>query len=226
MPDVTDTIQYYVERLLWEYQKPKAQQTIAILVKQALMDGVAWSVQDGFDLNTAVGAQLDTLGKYVGLPRSIGSPTPLPFFGFVDYLRGNPQNENGLTDYGSGINNLGVFYDYGYNKRAATDLGDVAYYYMLLFKLRLNVGDMTLYGIQQALQDVFSGAVRVVDNADMTLDYFVGSNLVIPEGVLVPYLPKPMGVLIAHIYATNPIVTGDGDNVITEDGDTIVAGNL
>lgn len=224
MPNLDTIIAYYVRRLLWQYQKPNAQRTVAITVKQLLADGILFQIQDGYALNTAVGKQLDVLGKYIGLPRGIGEATPLPFFGFVDYLGGG--NENGLTDYNSGINNEVVFFDYDYNERNATDLSDTAYLYMLMLKIALNTGDMSLYGIQSILETVTNGAVRVADNQDMSLNYYVGSNLPVSATVLAGYLPKPMGVRIANVFVQNPIVTEDGDNIVTEDGDNIVAGNL
>lgn len=226
MADTDDLVSYYVNRLLWEYQKPKAQQTIAILIKQLVADGLLWQIEDGFTLDTAVGPQLDILGKYIGLPRTIGDPAPLPFFGFVDYVGANPQNMHGLTDYNSGVNNDAVFYTYGYNAQAATALSDTSYLLMLLFKIQLNISDNTLYTIQNILFTLFGGKVRVVDNANMSLTYYVGSNLAVSPGVLTPYLPKPMGVRIANVFVTLPIVTGTGDNIVTGTGDTIVAGNL
>lgn len=225
MPNLDSLIAYYVNRLLWEYKLPKAQQTIAITVKQIIADGILFQIQDGYTLGSAIGKQLDVLGKYIGLSRMIGDPTPLPFFGFVSY-DGIGDNTNGLTDYESNVNQDVVFYDYDYNQQNVTALSDTAYLYMLFLKIALNTGDMTLYGIQNILADTLDGRVRVVDNADMSLTYYVGTNIPVTPTVLTPYLPKPMGVRIANVIVQSNLVTGDGANVVTGDGDQIVLGNL
>lgn len=221
--DLDTSVAYYVGRLIYQYQKPKAQQDIAILVDQMMADGLPWELQSAFDLSTAVGAQLDILGKYIGLPRQIGDPTPLPFFGFVLYAGGG--NTNGLTDYTSGINQGVVFFDYNYYQREATALSDTSYAFMLFLKIALNSCDNTLASIQQILKTYLGSQVRVVDNKDMTLTYYVGSNLPVSSTEIEPYLPKPMGVGITVVSVAN-IVTGTGDSVVTGTGDNIVTANL
>jgi hypothetical protein len=74
-------VAYYVSKLILQYSdKPKAQGLIALFVKQALADDLATALIDAFDLATAVGPQLDIIGKYVGLPRNLGLPSLPPFF--------------------------------------------------------------------------------------------------------------------------------------------------
>lgn len=217
-------IQYYVNRLLWQYQKPKAQQTIAILTKQLVADGILTQIQNGYELTTAIGAQLDVLGKYIGLPRNIGDPTPAPFFGFVDYAGGG--NTNGFSDYSSGVNKDVVFYDYNYNEKNATDLSDTSYLFMLLLKIALNTGDMSLYDIQTRLKALVGDAIRVEDNKDMSLTYYIDdSDLPVSITTITPYLPKPMGVRIDSIVSTFNLVTSGGDNIVTGDGDQIISNN-
>jgi hypothetical protein len=221
--DLDTVLTYYVGRLITEYQKPNAQATIAILCKQMLADGLPWSLQDAYNLPTAIGAQLNTLGKYIGISRMIGDAAPLPFFGMVRYAGGG--NQNGVTKYATTDNANVVFYRYGYNGANATALSDTAYAYMLLYKIALNQSDSTLYSIQQTLIATLAGNVRVRDNLDMTLTYFVGTNIPVSPTVLTPFLPKPMGVGIAAVVVQSNIITGTGDTVVSGTGDNIVAGN-
>jgi hypothetical protein len=224
MPDIDTTISYYVGRLIYQYQQPNAQRTIAILVKQLLADNLAWQLQDAFNIPTAVGPQLDILGKYVGIPRNIGDPTPLPFFGFVRYS-GVGSNQHGFTRYAGGSNADAVFYRYGYNQANATALSDTAYLFMLLFKIALNSCDQTLAAVQIMLQTLTSGNVHLVDNKDMTITYQVGPGIPVSAQTLTPYLPKPMGVGIT-VLTVAALITGTGDTVVTGTGDTVVVGNL
>lgn len=60
---------YYSNLLILQYHnKPKAKATIEASVG-LLPDGLIQEVMNGFDLDTAVGKQLDTIGIYVGVDR-------------------------------------------------------------------------------------------------------------------------------------------------------------
>lgn len=70
---IEDLIAYYANLLIIQYHdKPKAIATVGSLVRPAIMDQLPLQVQDAFNLTgeTAVGVQLDTLGKYVGVTRN------------------------------------------------------------------------------------------------------------------------------------------------------------
>jgi hypothetical protein len=69
-----ELIEYYANLLILQYiGKPKAYQTIETLVTGVVMDQLPVQVENGFQIggsNSAVGVQLDVLGKYVGVTRS------------------------------------------------------------------------------------------------------------------------------------------------------------
>lgn len=66
-----DLIIYYANLLILQYiGKPRAYATIQALVQPAIMDQLPIAVQNAFDIDTAVGVQLDVLGKYVGISRN------------------------------------------------------------------------------------------------------------------------------------------------------------
>lgn len=63
---------YYSNLLIIQYHdKPKAIATIKALVDTVIMNQLPLLVRDGFNLETAVGAQLDILGKYIGISRRV-----------------------------------------------------------------------------------------------------------------------------------------------------------
>lgn len=70
---LSDNLQeYYADLLILQYKTlPKARETIKALVKEAVADGILLDVINGFNLDSAVGVQLDTLGKYIGLNRQV-----------------------------------------------------------------------------------------------------------------------------------------------------------
>lgn len=61
---------YYANLLILQYRgKTKARESIKTLVTMPIMDQLPLLVQDGFDLTTAAGVQLDVLGQYQGVTR-------------------------------------------------------------------------------------------------------------------------------------------------------------
>lgn len=66
-----EIIDYYTNLLIIQYNnKPKAIAHIDTLVSPVVMDQLPVDVQDAFNIDTAVGVQLDTLGKYAGVSRT------------------------------------------------------------------------------------------------------------------------------------------------------------
>lgn len=83
LQELTD---YYKSLLAYEYRGlPNATRQMALYSKQFVADNLAAAVDAAFNLETAVGAQLDIIGKYVGVPRNIGTPLAQGYFGFWDY---------------------------------------------------------------------------------------------------------------------------------------------
>lgn len=196
MPAPSQTAQlvaYYVERLAYLYQKPRAQATVAAWGNQVMADSLPLSVQDAYDVKTAVGPQLDVLGKYIGLPRNIGEPDPLPFFGFVDYT-GALDNLNGFNGYNGSPNKDAIYYSYGFAGQRNTNLSDASYAFMMALQIILNSSDGTLFSIQNYLNTLLPGIVTVIDNRDMTMTYNITVQAIVSPTVLLAFLPRPMGV--------------------------------
>ena len=79
MPEYSD---YYADLLILQYKtQPKARATIKALTEKVIADGILLDVINGFNIDTAVGKQLDLLGKYIGLSRNVkekvGSPASI-----------------------------------------------------------------------------------------------------------------------------------------------------
>lgn len=220
MIPLDNLIAAYVRLLVFEYQLPKAQAEIAIMVKQFLMDGLPLAVRDAYAPASAVGPQLDVVSKYVGLPRSIGPSAPLPWFGFVR-TAGVGDNPNGLISNNTSDNRAVVFFRAGYTGARNTALTDTSYSFMMALQIILNSSDGTLASIQRYLAALVPGSVTVVDNKDMTLTYTITGTLPVDPTTLGAYLPKPMGVGIT-IQTNDFLTTSDGDHLVTSDGDNLV----
>lgn len=71
--DTNEILEYYASLLILQYQdKPRASETIKAVISPLIADFIYSDVRDGFNLTgdaVAVGVQLDTLGKYLGVSR-------------------------------------------------------------------------------------------------------------------------------------------------------------
>lgn len=65
-----DLQQYYADLLIMQYRnQPNAAAVIKALVLPAIMDQLQLGVQNAYTMSTAIGTQLDVIGKYVGASR-------------------------------------------------------------------------------------------------------------------------------------------------------------
>lgn len=86
------------------------------------------------------------------------------------------------------------FFSYLYATTSSTTLSDGQYRFLLGLQIILNSSNGSLPSIQSYLNQFFGSQIRVVDNTDMTLSYFVTASIPLPIEIIEPYLPKPMGV--------------------------------
>jgi len=161
-----------------------------------------------FDLDTAIGVQLDAVGQWVGRSRFIPTPIPNIWFSFDDALRGFDLGVwKGPYDSDSGV----------------TRLDDETYRIFLRAKIAANQWDGRVETAQAAFNLVFSQSpgtyIFVIDNFDMTMT--VGISGAIPSLLFIAllnqgFLPiKPEGVRINYAITTvnnTPVFGFDVDN--------------
>ncbi len=212
---------FYQSLLILQYKTlPKATAQVRVQARAAVAEMILSQIGPAFDLETAVGNQLDILGKYIGVPRNIGPPDAVEYFGYA--LAGGGGNTNGYTLAAGGVNLTGIYYRANGGQRQSTDLTDVQYRFVMKLKIVLNTSDNTMYSIQKYIARFFPGLISVVDNHDMTMTYTVSPSVPLPSSVLAAYLPAPMGVGINVVApdTTDHRITADGDTRITAGGDT------
>lgn len=199
---INTTVDYYKNLLLYQYQNlTKANATIDLLIRQSICDLVPLDVRDGFNIDTAVGPQLDILGKYIGFSRRVLSQIPRDWFKFGDTT--TPLLAvTGFTAYDSVVNPTSVFLRYSMLAESFTDLDDEEYRLMLKVQIVLNSTDNTLKSIAEILYAFFGTDLICYDAKDMSISYvtkpaakktallFASQNA----------LPKPQGVKLAGVY--------------------------
>jgi len=157
-----DFRKYYADLLIVQYRgKPKARSMIGAIVDQMLMNQLPDRLESAFDLETAVGKQLDILGSRLGVTRNVflrnGDPITLDDDDFRTYVK--------------------------------------------LQAARMTLRS-SLYDMQTMLIDFFQNGLRVIDNENMTLDYFVfgESSTLLSALIKQDMLPRPTGVGINAVY--------------------------
>lgn len=224
--DIEGIIDYYVNLLIIQYaNQPKAQATIELFVTQVEANGLLFQIRDAFDIDTAIGVQLDTLGKYIGVNRYFNGQTLSGYFSLI------PQGTNPIGWGGEGFTTQSGFTASPYPTLIYADilsttqaLTDDAYRQILLFQIINNSSNFSHQSIDQNLFNFFGTGIRAESAGNMTMVYFVTRQYY--QTALIAYqkgiLPKPMGVQLQYIIeedvpffgmtsysgAANPFATG------------------
>lgn len=183
------TVDAYLDHITSFHRgKPRFAATVSALVQPlADLQGMVGHLPADFDLDAAIGAQLDVVGEWVGRSRFIPTPIPDLYFSFDDPVRGFEKGIwKGPYDSETGINRL----------------DDDIYRLLLRAKIAANTWDGSVAGAQAAFDTIFSVATGtrlfVQDNGDMSMTVAVAG--VIPSVLFLMlmskgYLPlKPGGV--------------------------------
>lgn len=166
---------------------------------QALME----SMIPLFDLDLAVGAQLDVIGKWVGISRYIAIPIPGVFFTW-----------DGVDP--------SVGWDYGTWQPAnlpaeVTSLPDDAYLLLIKAKIAANQWDGTVPGAYAIWDTLFpTTTILIQDNQNMTYDLAIVGGIIDSLSLALitgGYIPlKPEGVRVHEYFIspdTNPLFGWD-----------------
>lgn len=98
---------YYANLLIVQYLgKAKAYATIQALVTMVIMNQLPDQVQNAYDIGTAVGVQLDVLGKYAGVVRSGYSFTGVPITLTDDDFRSMIRFAVSINNSGSSLSEI------------------------------------------------------------------------------------------------------------------------
>jgi hypothetical protein len=181
----------------WHSDKPRFVNTVAVLVQPLIdaQDMLARLTAD-FDLDTAIGVQLDMVGQWIGRTRYVDQPITGVFFSFD-----LPADRVGF-DQGIWIGP----YD---PTDAITALDDETYRSVLKLQAIANHWDGTLSSIADQMDAVFPG-IAIQDKGDtptglMAMDVLIPAALInsLLLAVLEQDFPiKPSGVLTNFIETT------------------------
>lgn len=152
-------------------------------------------IPQDFDLDSAVGVQLDTVGLWVGQSRVINGVITVGFFGFADTLGAKTFGE--LNNASAG----GPFWDLGEQYTTTTVLGDALYRQFLYAKILRNQSNGTTAELEQALADILGVVVTIQDPGTQSLGVTALGNVPqILQTIVQQYdiLPRPACVNFSY----------------------------
>lgn len=195
-----EIIDYYKGLLILQYASlPNALGTIEAYISALLQNQIISQVRDAFDVDTAIGAQLDILATYRGLSRVVFGIVPGNFWSLIPYDDPDPNSYFGWAEYPDPDPTWG-WIQYGDIAGAAYRLTDAQLRGLIKFKAQTDSQPLFLGNLDQILYDFFGVYVTVIDNEDMTMIYQhqiadPDINQLFEMAVLAGILPHPAGVL-------------------------------
>ncbi len=227
---VEQIVQYYTNLLIIQYKgKPKAEATIALIAEIQAMNNVQFDVESGFDINTAVGKQLDILGKWIGVNRNYqGTDYPDKVFGFTNYTDADSGQE-GFLDYSDYDTKKGTFLTYNEIVGNKQKLNDEDYRIVLRLQIVCNNANMSQSAIDNLLFQYFGNSIIASSSNQMDLTYFIAESIAKLGIILLKkkVLPKPMAVRVKAINNENGPFFGFvayGDSLLNAEADDILEG--
>lgn len=195
---MSDYIVGNVSNLIIQYgQKSNAVATVTAYSEEfELIYDNANILQMAYDLDFAVGKQLDIIGKIVGISRNVPFSIPKNYFGFSGHLNAYP--------FGSKFNSVVAYPFRGKFEIPYSDgqLNDNDYRFFIKAKIIKNYVtskniDSNNFSIQNAVDYLFNSKAYISDNHDMTMTLNIDSGFDISKLTSLEnldLLPRPQGV--------------------------------
>lgn len=207
---VQQIVDYISNLLIIQYSnKPKAKATIELMAREIVASGIVFDVENGYNVDTAVGVQLDVIGKYVGVDRTFQAQDLRDFFAFTYYDDVSPdaQDKWGFTNYA----NFDTLIQNGtltYKDIILKDfsLNDEEYRILIKLKIIQNASNHSHKSIDDSIYQFFGNTIIPDSTGGMEMVYFVPSafNQIILAAIAKGVLPRPMGVGISYISQSEP----------------------
>lgn len=183
----------YLDLITSEHrEKQKFVATVTASVSPfAKIQQVLNSLPREFDVDTAIGVQLDIVALWVGVTRTVGIPIDGYYFTWDDLVQDGWDN--------------GVWKGIGDPDAGFVVLPDDLYRSLIKAKIQANHWKGDIAGAYDIINEALSvdGAVKIVDNQNMTMTVQVQANVLpaVEKAIVMQgYLPiKPAGVKATYV---------------------------
>lgn len=153
--------EYYANLLIVQYNgKPKATETIKLLVNLVYINMILMQIRDGFNLATAVGSQLDIIGQWVGVSRDyIGASWwGKEYLSYPRYSDTTDTLQHGYSTYET-FDDTGAVLTYNELRLQGATLNDEDYRVVIGLKIIKNSINHVCGEIDKAIWEFFAGQV-------------------------------------------------------------------
>lgn len=196
---------YYANLLIVQYNGlPKATATIKMIADLILANMIIFQIRDGFDWRTAVGPQLEIIGKWVGVSNtynvSLYDNKVLLSYPFSDSLTPSVTtnaSQHGYSDYTTFDSDTGGILTYKDLGFVEQKLDDEDYRVVIGLKIIKNSINHTAKNIDDAIWEYFGGQVYTTWTPhQVTYNYPSPLATIIQVCAYKNVLPAPSGVEI------------------------------
>lgn len=192
--------EYYSNTLIIQYNgKPKAKATIEMLVQLVYMNAILMQIRDAFDWRTAVGKQLDIIGKWVGVSRIYQRNNMIgkTYFAYPGWDDSTDSLQHGYSDYDTFTSDTGNDLTYNELNALEASLDDDEYRTVIGLKIIKNSINHTAKNIDDAIWEYFGGQVYTTwSDYEITYHYPAELTTIIEASYTKNVLPAPIGINI------------------------------
>lgn len=200
-----ELIDYYKGLLILQYaSQGNAVNTIDLIASAIVQDQIISKVRDGFDVDTAIGAQLDILGQWRGVKRTLFGTVPADDWSLMEYADADDTFDGWMEYADADASVVALWLEYVDVDGLPYDLSDTQYRKLIKFAADLSGWDGTLKGIDDILYKWFTTYVTISDNINMTITYTHNSADPDPDtlwdfALLANIVPHPSGVDVSYV---------------------------
>ena len=202
--DIDSIIKSYVDLLIVQYfNKPNARGAVDVFVRELLANGILLDIQNAYSVDTAVGVQLDIIGKYVGIDRFYSGQDLEGYFSFINYdeVDAPPTERIGFSDFTDYESKIGKFLKYVDVLSTGLRLDDESFRFLIRMRIIQNHSDHSRKSIDDSMFNFFGTDVIPDSAGDMEMFYFVSADVLEIAFVAIEkqVFPRPMGVGIRYL---------------------------
>lgn len=194
--EIANVENYYADLLIIQYRnKPKARATIKLGTNLYLADELLFDLSNVLDIDSAVGPQLDLIGKILGVGREIAGLTlNKDYFTFEKTIAYGYSDAQALSQ--------GYWKKYSNSIGSIYALDDTNYRALLKFKALYNSRYGSMGGMDLLYWKAFGDDVNLINNKDLSVTYEVTSTLsdAINAAIYLGYIEPPLGISFTITY--------------------------
>lgn len=192
-------IEYYQDLLIVQYHdKPKAKAMIKAEMEETLANLLDIQVRDAFDVDTAVGVQLDIIGKWVGVDRIFKGQLfdNKSWFSLTRYNEPTTPLQGGFSRFDNFDTLEGGFLTYDFIISTRNKINDTDFRLLIKLKIIRNNIKHSPKDIDEAMYKLFADTLYTVwgECMEMTFYYKKKNCGIVKLGQEKNCFPTPTGV--------------------------------